>query len=168
MTPATAHKGVAVVGLVFALSCQAKVPTNVANTIQPGRALAGVEIGTPESALDNLLGKPNLSSGQSRHYPDRHLTIFIVEDKVATILMAKPCTGSDPFAGTLAQAHQVRTARSVGCDSTLDEVRAEFGEPERQRSVESALLLAYPKAGVEFQVGETGVCSVTVRPATEG
>lgn len=113
-----------------------------------------------------LLGKPNLSSGQSRHYAELHLTIFIVEGKVATILMAKPCTGSDPFAGTVAQANQVRTAGNVGFDSTLDEVRAEFGEPERQRSIESASLLAYPGRGIEFQVGEKGVCSVTVRPAT--
>jgi hypothetical protein len=82
--------------------------------------------------------------------------------------MAKPCTGSDPFAGTVAQANQVRTAGNVGFDSTVEQVRAEFGEPERKRSIESALLLSYPKAGVEFQVGETGVCSVTVRPATAG
>ena len=167
MTPTNVFKVFAIAVLVCAVSSDAILP-NAANMIQPGNALAGIEIGMPEPSVTDLLGAPKLAEGQSRHYPDRHLTIFIVEGKVATILMAKPCTGSDPFAGTVAQANQVRTAGNVGFDSTVEQVRAEFGEPERKRSIESALLLSYPKAGVEFQVGETGVCSVTVRPATAG
>ena len=119
-----------------------------------------------EATVVALLGEPRLSSGQSRHYPDRHLTVFIIEGKAHTIFMVRQCAGTDPFEATLEEANQVRTADNVGFGSSLEDVRREFGEPERQVSVEGALDLTYLKQGIEFQVGDEGVCMITVRPAT--
>jgi hypothetical protein len=166
MKSSTAYRLAGLSILLVSSSCRAAPKANVANTIQAGRALAGIEIGMSEAAVLALLGEPRLSSGQSRHYPERHLTVFIIDGKANTILMVKSCAGQDPFEATLKEANQVRTADNVGFGSSLEDVRREFGEPERQVSVQGALDLAYPKQGIEFQVGDNGVCMITVHPAT--
>lgn len=134
-------------------------------SILAGRGLAGVELGMPPAKLRALLGEPVRIEGEGWHYPQLHLAVFVKAGAVHRIFLGEPCDGvKDPFGSTLPAAEKLSTPDGLKLGSPLDAVLAGQGAPDRRSSAGGVEHLVYLRKGIEFGVGERGVCIVVIRP----
>lgn len=151
--------------LVFAAEGLGGAETPGQTSILAGRGLAGVELGMPPAKLRALLGEPVRIEGEGWHYPQLHLAVFVKAGTVHRILLGEPCGGEkDPFGATLPAAEKLSTPEGLKLGSPLDAVLAGQGAPDRRSSAGGVEHLYYLRKGIEFGVGERGVCMVVIRP----
>lgn len=134
--------------------------------IVPGRSVAGIELGMSEARMLELLGEPQVELKESRQYSLLHMTLFVREALVRAIIFTRACKGPDPFESTLEWAESIKTEEGISLGSSLEAVRAAFGAAEHEKRVsDTNLMLSYPSRGIQFQVGEVGVCGITISKA---
>lgn len=123
---------------VLLISCNNSVNSFPADTsncgpgvIVPGVCIDGVKLGDSREQVEKLLGEPSnsgLADGLYRSWSAYYYKLSGMQGAGLNISFIYPEGPVDMFRGY--ESYNGKTPEGIGIDSTLDDVRAAYGEPE--------------------------------------
>jgi hypothetical protein len=144
--------------LISLLAIGCRQEQRAQDSVEPGRALAGVRLGTTRDELSTQLGTPKQTIGPDRN--GRTALSFpggfsVVCDSNAVVVSVQ--------AGKLFQG---RTKEGIGIGSTKEDVVRVFGQPERTApNTDTSADIYYLKRGLRLKIDTNGnVEHITIRP----